>query len=464
MKLILTALSCLVAVLTVSAQHTDMDIRYKKYAGRYGGNDGICLFEDGRYMIYGYATAVFGSYSFDKEEMLFYPDKEDRFSVFATHNKSIGDSTRINFAGFDRRRDVFFRFGTDSIRRVFNKDANCFDGPFVYEPDRKPESFTLISVMDHEGWYNGDKVEAWTFGNTEQYNDFIFSYSPPKLLYEDFTGVMSFAENRYVIKLPDYGGDQGYYKNIPDEDEQRQWKEILDMKAGYDQQRKAVVNSIYANKHYKVFLPDSSNYHFDKSSNQYVSNNAAENEEYFRSNPYKDDRYLLRYSKLKHISKNNKDFHENEVSASSVFFTVCGEGSEHSYRYKSLTDDSSNREDGPIRTIEPVSIPEAEVSGRSKKAYTKDGLNYSEEYENGQLVRREAWDMAKSKSTVQYFKEGKPYKREEITNRYSITEEIIKTYDKNGKLIQRKVASLENNAVIYHVYDGKGKLLKVERL
>ncbi|RXK85991.1 hypothetical protein [Filimonas effusa] len=463
MKIILTLISSVVLGLTATAQLTEKNMRYKEYAGRYGGNDGICLFDDGRFMIYGYATAVFGNYLFEKDHMLFYPDKEDRFNVFATHNKSIGDTARINFAGFDRGGATFVRFDTNSVRRVFNKDANCFNGPFVYELAYTPATFTLIGVTDDDGWYRGNKLEAWTFENTEGYNDFVFSYIAPKLEYEDFSGNISAEGNRAVIRLSNYGGDRGYVKNTPDEEEQRQWNEILAMKAGYDLQRKTVINSIYANRHYRVFFPDSSSYNFDKGTNQYISRDAAGNEDYFRANPYNDDRYLRRYSKLKYAARNSKKLASNEVADTSIFFTTCGEGSERSYRYKHLQYDSVERYDEPIRTLKPAPIPETLAPGKVIKEYIKDGLRYSEEYEKGELVRREAWDTDKSKSTVQYFKNGKLDKREEITNRYNIPGEVIRTYDKNGKLLQRKVASFENGAVIYHIYDAKGKLLKVDR-
>ncbi|MEN5234041.1 hypothetical protein [Sphingobacterium faecium] len=38
--------------------------RLKEVSGRYGSNEGICLFDDDRFLLYGYATAVFGFYKF----------------------------------------------------------------------------------------------------------------------------------------------------------------------------------------------------------------------------------------------------------------------------------------------------------------------------------------------------------------------------------------------------------------
>lgn len=507
MKSILLILSCLVSTLLVSAQNTGKKMQYIKYEGRYGSNEGICLFKDGRFMLYGYATAVFGNYLFEKDYMLFYPDKDNRFEVYATQNKSIGDTTRINFAGFDRGRKTFVRFGTDSIHRVFNEDANCFNGPFVYELSNQITEFTLTGLMEEEGWYSGNPVESWTFKNKGQYNDFIFSYAAPKREYENFSAKMSFAENRSVIKLSNYGGDNGYFKNTPDEDEQRQWQEVLEMKNRYEQGRKAINNGVYANKHYRVSLPDLGEYTFDKATNQYISRDAAENEAYFRDNQYKDDRFLRHYVKLKPESRDTKDFAKNEVAGSSIFFTTCGEGAERSYYYKDLKKEPADGVDAPIpTTVAPVPMPNdpgsdtSEVTpsdtplpdtlapvidtaiasasgtmplsdtlafesepGRIRKEYKKDDITYLEEYENGELIRKEAWDMNKNKATVQYFKSGKLEKREEITNRYSLADEIIKTYNSKGKLIQRKVASLENTSIIYHIYDGNGKLLKVER-
>ena len=86
----------MVMAISVSAQRKvylqqgENQERYKEISGRYGSNDGICLFEDGTFMLYGYATAVFGHYGFEKDYLLFYTDKQDLFEIYAHQDPSLG--------------------------------------------------------------------------------------------------------------------------------------------------------------------------------------------------------------------------------------------------------------------------------------------------------------------------------------------------------------------------------------
>ncbi|AJW62033.1 hypothetical protein VO54_00544 [Elizabethkingia miricola] len=71
---IILILSLLYA-LNIFAQEKKKDPRYIQYARGYDSNDGVYLFDDGTFILYGYATAVFGEYNFDKDVLLFFPEK-----------------------------------------------------------------------------------------------------------------------------------------------------------------------------------------------------------------------------------------------------------------------------------------------------------------------------------------------------------------------------------------------------
>lgn len=357
MKTVLTSLFLLVLVFPAAAQNTRNNM-YKQYAGRYGSSEGICLFEDGRFMLYGYATAVFGKYVVEKDQLLFSPDQRPLFEVYATHNTSIGNSMRVNFAGFDGSHSSFVRFGKDSVHRVFNEDANCFDAPFVYELPAKVSEFTLGDAMEEQYWNKGAASNTWQYSNQEGYNDFIFAYNAPAREYQDFRGVITRSEDGEAIQLSNYGGEHGYFKNKQDEGELQQWKEILAMKKEAEEGVKKVANGVYANEHYHIFLRDLQHYTFNREANQYISKDAAANAAYFRDNQYNDDRYLRHYTKLLPTTKNTKGFNVNEIAGTSIFFTVCGEGSEKSYHYKGIKRDPEANDDGPIpTTTAPVPIP-----------------------------------------------------------------------------------------------------------
>ncbi len=108
--------------------------RYKAVCGRYGSMDGICLFDDGRFMLYGYATAVFGHYTFEKDYVLFVPDKPERFGIYAWKNKSIGDSTRLYFWGFEEG-NTFVQFDKQAVKRYLTKMPIALTRP-IYTPQQ----------------------------------------------------------------------------------------------------------------------------------------------------------------------------------------------------------------------------------------------------------------------------------------------------------------------------------------
>lgn len=334
MKQVLLLISLFTMASESYTQNTAWE-RYRQHAGRYGGTSGICLFDDGRFMLYGYATAVFGSYSFKEGNNLqFIPDKPELFEVYAHYNRMLGDSTRINFAGFEEGK-TFVQFNEGKRQRVFNEGANCFDAPFVYQAAQKLTRFTLSFVSENAWWDQNNPNSSWSYAFNNNYNDFILVFYKPKREYQDFEARLTVKAGKTLIQLSNYGGEEGFIKQIPDKEEQKQWLDILEWKKQNDESRRTTVNAIFANKHYRLFPPpDSSNYIFNDAANEYISLRANDNEEYFRNNQYQDDRLLRKYVKLVAQNKDTAGFTADNGADNSIFYTVCGEGARPSYHYQ----------------------------------------------------------------------------------------------------------------------------------
>ncbi|GEM_PF-211879 len=363
MKQTIFFITLLLATLTSSAQHTNSNIdRHRQYAGRYGGNSGICLFEDGGFMLYGYATAVFGHYNFEKDYLLFFPDQPELFEVYARYNKELGDSTRICFAGFEEGK-TFVQFNKEKLQRVFNEDANCFDAPFVYQAAQKLTSFTLSFRRENVWWDLGKPNPSWQYGVANHYNDFIWMFNEPRQEYENFEARLKTAAGKKTLQLSNYGGDEGFIKQVPDKEEQKQWEEILELKNQYDQSKRAGSATIFTNQHYRLFpKPDSLHYIWDQTSNQYISREADANEAYFRSNQYQDDRFLRKYIKLAAQNKDTANFTGDDVADKSIFYTVCGEGTRPSYHYEGFVVYEKEEENEITPLIATVPAPPLAVT------------------------------------------------------------------------------------------------------
>jgi len=334
----------------IFAQKQTSEKRYKEIAGRYGGNDGICLFEDGTYMLYGYATAVFGTYLFEKDYINFYPDKQELFMIFGSQNPVIGNSARLYFSGFERDETVV-QFDQAKPQPVFNDDANCFGSPYVYETKMKPSQIILSDLIN--GTWHQSKFEIPT-----EYNDLAIVYNKPSRYEENFTGMVKSDGNSKMLTISMY--DRGFKKSNEDKNDNN-WKEILEMKSQYSQDKEGSKNGIFFNRHYHNFpAPDSSVYTFDKKTNQLISKNAKDNEAYFRDNQYNDDRYLRKYIKVVGQTNVDNSFDKNNISPKSLFFTTCGEGSEKSYKYNGFVEYEHKNEPKELQQttdLEPIPAP-----------------------------------------------------------------------------------------------------------
>lgn len=331
----------------VFAQKPNTDRRYKEVAGRYGGNDGICLFEDGKYMLYGYATAIFGTYTFEKDYINFYPDQQELFMIFGSQNPTIGNSARLYFSGFERDGS-FVSFDNEKAQPVFNEDANCFASPYVYETKTKPSQINLSGLVD--GTLHQSKFDI-----PKDYNDLIIVHNKPSRYEENFTGMVKSEGKSKILNISMF--DRDFKKNDEDKNDSN-WKEILAMKNEYYQAEDNIKTGVFFNKHYQNFpTPENSAYTFDKKTNQFISKNVKDNEAHFRNDQYNDTRYLRKYLKIEGQTNVDKAFNKNSVATKSLFFTTCGEGSEKSYQYKGYEEyENQNKPEKrqPIKTLAPV--------------------------------------------------------------------------------------------------------------
>lgn len=357
MKILLFSFCLFTGVFVVTAQQASPGKnRYQQVSGRYGGNEGICLFDDSTFLLYGYATAIFGHYRFEQDQLFFTPDKPELFEVYAAYNKSIEGRTKINFMNFEGNGRTFLQLDKDSLKQVFNDGANCFDAPFVAEENRIPETLTLSA--EESDYRPPLAANTYRYENKGHYNDFMIVYYPAKREYEPFSASFHKKGTEVALMLSNFATEKGYRKHEADEDEQRQWREILEMKTRYGVEEKMKRESVYANEHYNTFSVDMEAYDFDAASNLYVSKNAADNEDYFKQNSYSDDRYLRRFVPLLPKTKSKLDTAKLHQANASIFYTVCGEGAENSYHYKALDTEYEDNDTVP-ETIVPVPLEPA---------------------------------------------------------------------------------------------------------
>ncbi|WP_312336856.1 hypothetical protein [Sphingobacterium sp.] len=305
--------------------------RAKKISGQYGDNSGICLFEDGKFMLFGYATLVFGSYVFEKDYLLFYPDEIPLFQLYAYRNPRLTDSIRIDFIGFEQEK-TFVQFENNSPNQVFNDKANCFSPPFIYQEPKIFQSLKFAALrqnVDQDTTY-----QVFQYTNEGKFNDFLAIYNKPQRARQNFSAYLYLAEDKKLaIRLSNYGGEKGFLRENQADPTQEYWSEKLHMKQEYERAGAIEPLEIYCNPHYTIFYPDLSEYVLDSVKQQYIITSAKDNEDYFTENPTQDDRYLMKYTRQNLRYKQPNSFDVSKRSDTSLFFSSCEEH-EKSYKYR----------------------------------------------------------------------------------------------------------------------------------
>lgn len=324
-------------VCTAMAQTNNNKAQLKALAGRYGGNDGICLFEDGTYFIYGYATIIFGNYTVNNNTLHFTPDKPETFTVFASHNKNIGNKKRVHFLGFEEGH-TFVRFNQDSLQKVFNQEANCFNYPYVYETEKDINRLTLVYKTKNNGEDTVNSYAQQVFDTGTGNNDFIVMFNEPHLYYEPFSASLSKVDGIYYLSPNANFGDRKIAQQKIGSQEQEDWKEILDMRKNYYFEKEVVQEHIFANKHYKLFYNASPEaYTFDASMNLYIGSWITEKENVYHTHDYNDLSALLKYNRVKAGEFTILKTLPASIAAGQVFYSSCNPVFPV-YKYKDLHD------------------------------------------------------------------------------------------------------------------------------
>ncbi|MBO9591572.1 MAG: hypothetical protein J7599_01605 [Niabella sp.] len=319
-------------LLTLYTGYGQSDHSYKQLQGRYGGtSDGIYLFEDRTFLLYGYATMVFGKYTLEKELLSFYPDKPEQvFSVYARKDTAI-KGIRLAFGGFERG-STFIRFDEAPVKRVFNEHANCFSAPFVYDTIYHPRQITLSHQLDAPWRLPKTGKGPNSFLLPVQANDYILVYHQPDRYHDPFKGRIITKDGILLLATTLTSRQFAKQEDAPD-----QMTEVAELKAAYARSRGSET-VMYTNDRYRPFEePDTAAYTYDAGSNQYISNQVFDkknNYTLYKSNDYHSDAVLRKYTLVRLVETDKSD-PGAKADPYPLFYTTCEEP-EKSYKYKGI--------------------------------------------------------------------------------------------------------------------------------
>ena len=191
----------------VYAQEKDIS---GNYTGRGGG---IMLLPNKLFVLWGYMTAVPGSYEVQKDGIiLFKPKKEPLFVVYGQRNDSIGkDKVRIRFANFQHGKN-YIRFENGKTYSVFNDNPNCFSSRYVHTFSREEmgNSFSLIADLKTFGFAQlfGELKNTYQI-DLQDNNDFLISYQELTEYQIDGAGALVTKEGHECLLFFNQGDVEG---------------------------------------------------------------------------------------------------------------------------------------------------------------------------------------------------------------------------------------------------------------
>jgi hypothetical protein len=191
----------------VYAQEKDISGNYR---GRGGG---IMLLPNKLFVLWGYMTAIPGSYEVQKDGIIrFKPKKEPLFVVYGQRNDSIGkDKVRIRFANFEDGKN-YIRFENGKTYSVFNDNPNCLSSRYIHTFPRKEmgNSFSLIADLKRLEFvpFLGELKNTYQI-DLQDNNDFLISYQKLTEYQIDGAGALVTKEGHECLLFFNQGDVEG---------------------------------------------------------------------------------------------------------------------------------------------------------------------------------------------------------------------------------------------------------------
>ncbi len=305
----------LVSGILISAQYKNTDIEgvYNK------GGVSFILKKDNTFLVVAMGTLIKGTWNTDKNIITLTPKNPDAsFYLYARKNPDIKGEMRLMISGDDTSNDIYVGTFPNKMKRLFNKEANCFDFPYVHRSKELPEILTFIDQTKSENPSQMDVPNVMQHFQTAGYNDFIMQYMSPSLFYNPFR----FEIRKEGLKsLSDADGGIVKKQNIKEffknEKELQFLEESFNMAYNTDFK---IVNYAYNTNDDMSEKMDISQYKYDPVRNVYVNPYAPAKSLNYKSDDFHYTDVLMKFDKVKSENKVVPDF---KPLPGSVFVAKC---------------------------------------------------------------------------------------------------------------------------------------------
>lgn len=275
-----------------------------------GATAGIYIFDDNTFVLYGYATLIFGEYSLHNNSIAFIPYKpEQPYTILGRENKSIKKGINLTFQrSFIEYDSIYMKFDNSNPINLLDSNVNKGVPYHTTNVDIKPNLITFI--QNKENGKNKNSINAYSFNINTNLNDFLLFYNVPKRESEPFSGKI-ITKNKQTILICDWGDFKKQNEEKAEElkflnQYKKEYEKNKNLSEFYfnDQMKKATGYN-HLSEEENIFSID--NYILDLISNKYIHKDIYKKQKKYlteKVNDYHDESIILKYVKIDFSIKN----------------------------------------------------------------------------------------------------------------------------------------------------------------
>ncbi|AQX14068.1 hypothetical protein KRE47_04010 [Elizabethkingia meningoseptica] len=295
-------------------KNPDIDGVYNK------GGVSFIIKKDNTFLIVAMGTLIKGNWSVDKNIITLTPKNPDAlFYLYARKNPDIKEGMRLMISANEYNNDIYVGVFPNKMKRFFNKEANCFDYPYVHQSKELPEILTFIDQTKSEDPYQAEVPNAMQQFSTAGYNDFIVQYMNPALFHNPF----QFEIKKEGLKALANTEDSGIIKKQNIKEFFKNEKELSFLEQSFNMAYQAaykLVNYAYNTNDDMSAEIDLSHYKYDKTRNVYVNLSIPDKSLNYKSDDFHYTDVLMKFDR---ITSDNKKVSDFKPLSGSVFVAEC---------------------------------------------------------------------------------------------------------------------------------------------
>lgn len=298
----------------------------KTTSGRYslGSNEGIYIYDDGTFALFGYATLVWGNYVITNNQINFTPTiPKQAFTILGRKNTSIKKGIRLTFeSDFINDGPTYIKFDNDSLIPISSDNFSGGDSHYTTTLDYYPTTITLVQNR-HSNFY---QYNTNIFNLNNNYNEYLLFYHKTITEQEPFSA--SLLTEKGVMILKSHWGK--FIKQINGKN--KEWESFL-INCKKQQELNKNTDVFYFNDQHKsangfnqlseeFSIFDINNYVLDDASNKFIRKDIyRKGKDYSNAvvSEYHEETIILKFENVEVSKKTDTNFNEIVIGSNALF-------------------------------------------------------------------------------------------------------------------------------------------------